>query len=232
MTSTTSAAQPPASPASHSIFWKDPWSFLTHFVGAIAAAIGGGFLIHATPHDTAKLTVAITYIASLVLLLGASASYHFFSLQERGNLLLRRLDHSSIYLLIAGTYLAPLMAFLDGTWRTVMVSIIAGIGLAGVIFKVTWFHAPRWLDAALYLAMGWFVVIPGPKMFPLMTWDQIGWLAGGGLAYTFGAVIYATKKPDPWPKVFGFHEIWHLFVLAGAAGHFVFVWKVLQVPWP
>lgn len=202
---------------------KDPWSWFTHFVGAIAAVVGLVFLVDLSSGDSAQQAVMTIYGASLVALFSASSIYHFFDLGEKGNPWLRRLDHTAIFLLISGTYTPIFFHTLDGAWRIVMLSLVGGLALLGIVFKLFWINAPRKLSAGMYVAIGWLVLIPGPIVFPRLSNSEIGWFVGGGLVFTLGAVVYARKRPDPWPGVFGFHEIWHIFVLAGAALHYVFV---------
>jgi hemolysin III len=212
--------------------WKDPASALTHFAGFIAAFVGTALMLSATMDQPIKMLVFGCYGLSLSGLFLASSTYHFYDLGLSGNLLLRRLDHSAIFLLIAGTYLPILVHLLDGAWRITMLSIVVGLAVLGVGFKLVWFHCPRWLDASLYLAMGWMAVIPSPLLYESASASQLALLGGGGLAYTVGAIIYALKWPDPWPDRFGFHDVWHVFVLVGAGCHFAMTWTLIQSPYP
>jgi hemolysin III len=100
----------------------------------------------------------------------------------------------------------------------------------GIIFKLLWLDAPRWLGTGVYVAMGWGALIPGWKVLPMLDGVALAWLFGGGLFYSVGAVIYGTKRPDPWPGVFGFHEVWHVFVIAGAACHYALVFSFCAGP--
>lgn len=211
-------------------FWKDPASFLTHFIGFVLAVIGTIALLTSSPGPALKTWSFAAYGVSLALLFLSSSSYHFFDFGESGNLWLRRLDHSAIFLLIGGTYVPMMVHLLDGGWRIGMLVAIASIAVLGIVFKLTWFHAPRWLDAGMYVAMGWSIVIPNVRVFGPMTDETLAWTVVGGLFYTVGAVIYAFKWPDPWPDTFGFHDVWHLFVLGGAAAHFAMVWSLLPLP--
>lgn len=214
------------------LYFKDPASALTHFAGFIGALVGILVLFLHTPGPTAKTASFMIYGVSLALLFLSSSAYHFFDLGEDRNLLLRRLDHSAIFLLIGGTYVPPVVHLLEGAWRSGMLIAIGTIAALGILFKLTWFHAPRWVDAALYVAMGWLVFIPGRLMIDPMSTETFAWMALGGAFYTVGAVVYATKWPDPWPDKFGFHDVWHVFVLGGAAAHFGFVYSLMAVPVP
>jgi len=218
---------PPPAPAPRTT-WRDPASALTHFFGFIAGIVGLGFLLADSPTHTAKLVSFAVYGTSLCALFLASSSYHFFDWGERGNKILRRLDHAAIFILIAGTNIPIQVHLLEGTWRTVMLSTVCGVGVVGVLFKLTWFSCPRWLDAMLYVGMGWMVLIAGPVMWPKMSTAHATWLLVGGAFYTVGAIIYALKRPDPWPGVFGFHEVWHVFVLAGAGCHYGMTYSLLH----
>ena len=211
--------------------WKEPANALTHFAGFIAAIIGLVILLQHSPTDNAKIAGFAIYGASLIVLFLSSSSYHFFDFGENGNLWLRKGDHAAIFLLIAGTYIPAIIHLLDGAWRFWMLVSISTLAVMGVLFKFTWFHCPRWLDAVIYLAMGWMIVIPGARMFEHMTRGSLALLISGGLLYSLGAVVYATKKPNPWPGTFGFHEIWHCFVLAAAASHFGFMYSLIDQPY-
>lgn len=213
-------------------FNKEPWSALTHFAGVLLGIPGLVYLVLASAHDGPKLTAMAIYGASLVLLFGASTAYHFFDLGERGNLWLQRLDHAAIYAFIAGSYVPPLMHLLDGAARITMLSVVGGLALIGAVFKVVWMDCPTWLSTGLYVALGWIALVPGPWMFPQLDGAALGWLVAGGVAYTVGAGVYASHWPDPVPDRFGHHEVWHLFVLAGAAAHFAFVAGLVGLPRP
>lgn len=217
-------------PASRST-WRDPASALTHFFGFVAGTIGLVVLLAQSSADVAKQLAFGLYGVSLCVLFLASTTYHFFDLGERRNKMLRRFDHAAIFCLIAGTNVPILMHLLEGKWRVVMLSVVVGVGALGVLFKLTWFSCPRWLDALLYVGMGWIVLIAGPVMWPTMSAEHAGWLLAGGGFFMVGAVIYALKRPDPWPGVFGFHEVWHVFVLGGAACHYGLAYSLLETPY-
>ncbi|HJN75429.1 MAG TPA: hemolysin III family protein [Myxococcota bacterium] len=210
--------------------FKDFWSWLSHFAGFVAAIVGLVLLLVFCEPGAARVTSASIYGGTLVALFAASAAYHFFDFGERGNRLLRRIDHMTIYLLIAGTYVPGLVILLDGAWRVVMLCIVGAFVVAGVLLKVVWLDAPHWLSTGLYLAFGWFSLFPVLLFFPQLTGIEIFWLLSGGLAYTIGALIFWREWPDPWPERFGHHEVWHLFVLAGATLHFFYVANLVSTP--
>ena len=211
--------------------FKDPASAWTHFIGfwiALAAAV---VLVWRVADEGPKAMGMAIYGGTLVLLFLASSLYHWFDIGERGNRWLRRLDHSAIFLLIAGTYVPPLLLLLDGVWRIALLSLVAGLAVAGALFKILWIDCPKWLGLTLYFGLSFVVVIPAYKILPQLSGGGLAWLVTGGLAYTLGAVVYARGWPDPWPNRFGHHEIWHLFVLAGAAAHFAFTYTLVDRPY-
>jgi hemolysin III len=211
-------------------FNKDPWSWLTHFGGFIAAIVGAVFLMVQTTDVPLKQATMALYGATLVLMFATSSTYHFLDLGVEGNRWLRRADHCAIFLLIAGSSLPAAVHLLDGGWRIVTITTLGVMATAGIIFKLLWLEAPRWVTISIYIGMAWGALVPGFRMFPQLDAESLTWLFGGGAAYTFGALIYATKRPDPFPGVFGFHEVWHVFVLVGAACHYFFALQFCDAP--
>jgi hemolysin III len=211
--------------------FKDPASSWTHFVGFWAALAAAAALVWSVADDGPKAAGMAVYGASLVALFLASSLYHWLDLGERGNRWLRRLDHSAIFLLIAGTYVPPLLHLLDGAWRLALLSLVLGLAAAGALLKMVWIDCPRWLGLVLYFGLSAVVIVPAHKILPQLSGAALAWLVGGGIAYSLGAVVYARAWPDPWPGRFGHHEIWHLFVLAGAAAHYVFTCSLVGLPY-
>lgn len=206
---------------------RDPFSAISHYAGAAAALPAAAFLLAwggGTPERTAALAV---YGASLFGLFFASGLYHTPVASPRAIERLRKLDHAAIYLLIAGTYTPFCVLAFSGFWRWGLLAIIWSLALAGVVVKLWVINAPRWVTAGVYVAMGWLGVIGLGEIVRQLTPGAIGWLTAGGVLYTAGAVVYITRRGDFFPGVFGFHEFWHLFVLAGAAAHFVAVTQIL-----
>ena len=158
---------------------------------------------------------------SLIALYSASALYHLLPVSPAATARLRRLDHMMIFILIAGTYTPVCVLALEGGWRAGLLGLVWTLALCGVALKLLWMEAPRWLSVGVYLAMGWLAVIAASAIFRAVPPGGMAWILGGGLVYSVGAVIYGLKWPDPAPGVFGFHELWHLFVLAGSACHFL-----------
>jgi hemolysin III len=205
---------------------REPVNALTHLAGAVLAAVGLVVLVvNGAAHDSARQTVALAIFgASLVLLYATSGAYHSLSLSERGLAALRRVDHIMIYVLIAGTYTPVCLVLLGGRLGITLLVAVWVIAALGVAQKLLWMNAPRWFSTVLYLGMGWAALIVARPLLAVASPGFLLWMAAGGVFYSVGAVVYATKRPDPMPGVFGFHEIWHIFVLAGSASHY---WAML-----
>lgn len=205
---------------------REPVNALTHLLGAALAAVGLVVLVvNAAEAGSARQIVSFAIFgASLVLLYTTSGIYHLLDLSERGMAILRRLDHIMIYVLIAGTYTPICLVLLRGWLGIGLLIAVWTIAAVGVGQKLLWMHAPRWFSTALYLAMGWAAMIIARPLLHAAPHGFLIWIIIGGVLYSIGAVVYATKRPDPVPGVFGFHEIWHLFVMAGSFSHY---WAVL-----
>ena len=208
---------------------REPVSGLTHLIGAVLSAIGLVLMIYyAVSKGTVWHIVSFSIFGgSLILLYTASTLYHLLNISEKGVRVLRKIDHMMIYILIAGTYTPICLIPLRGGWGYSLLITIWGIAITGIIMKLLWFDAPRWLYTLFYLFMGWLVVIalwPMAKTIPLA---GVLWMIAGGLLYTIGAVIYGTKWPRLKSKVFGFNEIFHLFVLYGSFCHFWLMFRYL-----
>jgi hemolysin III len=160
------------------------------------------------------------YGLTLILMFSSSGIYHLTQAGPKITLFLRKLDHSAIYLLIAGTYTPICLHYFTGFWRDGFLAIIWALGLIGIAVKLFVINAPRWVTAAVYLLMGWISIAGVGEILSKMPPGAIVWLLAGGLFFTGGAVVYTLKKPNPFPGVFGFHEIWHIFVILGAFSHF------------
>jgi hemolysin III len=207
--------------------FKEPISGLTHLATAAAALAGLVALVWLSPPFAAARMALLVYGASLVLMFAASSAYHLIKTTPSRELMLRKLDHTAIYLLIAGTYTPVCELVLEGAWRWGLLLAIWLLAALGISAKLVYIRAPRWLTVGLYLGMGWLGVIGFGPLIEALPSAAIGWLVAGGLLYTFGAMIYATRRLDLFPGVFGFHEIWHLFVTAASAAHYVFVLRYL-----
>jgi len=200
---------------------REPVNGLTHYFAAIAAIIGLIVLLLLSRADYFKQESLLVYGASLVLMLTTSAAYHLIQGAPRRIQFLRKLDHSSIFILIAGTY-TPLCAnLLSGFWQWGMLAIVWALAVIGAISKIFLINTPRWFTATVYLIMGWLGVLGIGEILSALPVGAIVLLVLGGLAFTFGAIVYITKKMDYYPGVFGFHEVWHIFVIVGCLCHFI-----------
>lgn len=200
--------------------FRDPVSGLTHLFAAVAAKVGLVVLIVLSWGRLNQLISTAVYGVSLVLLFAASATYHLVKAKPEVIARLRKLDHAAIFLLIAGTYTPFCMAF-NGFWRWGLLSIIWSLALLGIVLKMFAMNAPRWISAGVYLVMGWLCIAAVGEMLRVLPPGAIAWLVAGGVLYSVGAVIYVTKAFNFLPNVFGFHEVWHLFVMLAAASHYV-----------
>ena len=187
------------------------------------AALAGAALVAFAPSGHARLPVAI-YAATLCGLLGTSALYHRVTWRSlRARMWMRRADHSMIFLLVAGTYTPfAVLVLHGGLAQTILVVVWLG-ALAGVILSLAWPDAPRPLTASVYLALGWVAAVAAPQIVDRAGWGPLVLIGVGGLLYSAGAVVYATRRPDPRPLVFGYHEIFHVLVVVAAAVHFAAV---------
>jgi hemolysin III len=191
------------------------WSFFV----ALAA---GAALVAWAPAGRATAACAV-YAVALAGLLGTSALYHRITWQPRARAWLRRLDHSMIFVLIAGTYTPFAVLVLDGSVRdVVLVGVWIGAA-AGIVFTLLWVDAPKWLAATAYVVLGWFSIIAVPQIAERAGAGALILLGLGGAAYTAGAIVYARRRPDPRPATFGYHEIFHVLVVVAAAAHFAAV---------
>ncbi len=191
------------------------WSFF------VALAAGAGLVAWA-PAGRATAATAV-YAAALAGLLGTSALYHRVTWRPRMRSWLRRLDHSMIFVLIAGTYTPFAVLVLEEPLNVVVMAGVWVGAAAGILFTLLWSDAPKWLTAAAYVALGWFSIIAMPEITERAGPGALALLAAGGLAYTAGAIVYARRRPDPRPATFGYHEIFHVLVVFAAAVHFAAV---------
>jgi hemolysin III len=193
---------------------------VSHQYAFFASLITGAVLILIAPTRKATTAAAI-YAVSVSGLFGASALYHRITWRRpSARAWMRRLDHSMIFVLIAGTYTPFALLVLHGTLANVVLAIVWGGALGGVVLKLAWVDAPKWLMAAIYVALGWVGAATIPQMASRAGIGAVTLLAVGGVLYSAGAVVYALRRPDPSPKVFGYHEIFHVLVIAAAAVHY------------
>jgi hemolysin III len=191
-----------------------------HQYAFFVSLVGGILLVLLATTSRASVAAAI-YAASVSALFGVSALYHRVTWTTRARRRMRRLDHAMIFLLIAGTYTPVGLLVLQGTLATVVLAVVWGGAVAGIVLELAWTSAPRWLGGAVYLALGWVAVVAMPQLFARLGVAGGLLIVAGGLLYTVGAAIYGLRRPDPVPAVFGYHEVFHLLVIAGVAAHFL-----------
>ena len=199
------------------------WS---HVIAFVAAAALCGVLVGLAPGALARGTT-IVYLAGLCAMFGVSSLYHRVRWSPQAHALVGRIDHSTIFAAIAGTYTPVAVLALHGWARVAVLGIVWGGTVVGVSLAWSRVQLPRWLFTAIYAVVGWALLAAVPQLPGSLGWLGLGLLGGGGVAYTLGAVVYATKRPDPWPRVFGFHEVFHLGTVIGAGLHLAAVGFVI-----
>jgi hemolysin III len=188
---------------------------------AFFASLGSGTLLVLLAVTGTAAVAATIYAASVSALFGVSALYHRVTWTTAARRRMRRLDHAMIFLLIAGTYTPIGLLVLHGTLATVVLAVVWGGAVAGIVIELAWTRAPRWLGGAVYLALGWVAVVAMPQLFARLGVAGGLLLVAGGLVYSAGVAVYSLRRPDPVPAVFGYHEVFHLLVIAGVTAHFL-----------
>lgn len=210
---------------------REPGSALTHFIAmllALCAAVP--LLVRAAVHSGIKSLTAMTvFMISMVLLYAASTIYHSVNCSGRILRIFRKMDHMMIFILIAGTYTPVCLLTLPKPSGLMLLAAVWGIALVGIFIKGFWITCPKWFSSVLYIAMGWSCLSVLGQLFSLLPLHAFLWLLAGGLIYTAGGIIYALRLPlfDARHPMFGLHEIFHLFVMAGSLCHFVFMFCYL-----
>ena len=209
---------------------REPFNALSHMAGAIASIVGLTLLVvfAAIKADVWHVVSFAIFGGTLVLMYTSSCLYHGLRLSEKGIAVMQKIDHITIFMLIAGTYTPFCLVPLRGPWGWSLLITAWSIALAGIFLKLFCFNVPRWISTGIYLVMGWIVLAAVYPLVMALNLSSLIWLGLGGLFYSSGAVIYGLKRPDPWPDTFGFHGIWHLFVLSGSFCHFWAVFCFFQ----
>ncbi len=190
-----------------------------HEVAFVVVALVG--IAFGAALDGRRLVAAVVFAASAAAMLGASALYHRRMWGPRGRLWMRRADHAGIYLLIAGTYTPVGLLAMHGTLQRVMLAVVWAGAAAAILFKFCWVGAPKWVSVVLGITLGWVGVAAMPQLAHSAGLAAVILLAVGGIAYTAGAIVYGLKRPDPFPRVFGYHEVFHAFTLVALACQYV-----------
>ena len=207
---------------------REPGSAITHFIAMMMAVFATvPLLVKAGIQSGWENFLAMAiFMGSMILLYGASATYHSVDLTGRSLRVFRKLDHMMIFVLIAGSYTPICLIVLKGPVGYFLFALVWAIALIGIIVKICWITCPKWFSSVLYISMGWVCVLAFTQIVNSLSPAAFGWLLAGGIIYTVGGIIYALKVPlfDAKHKNFGSHEIFHLFVMAGSACHFILMY--------
>ncbi len=203
---------------------SDLINFYSHLTGAVASLAGYVILLFASNGSLPKIILSTIYSLSAIFIFVCSSIYHGQKVEQDDTNPWRKLDHIAIFFMIAGTYTPIGYIYLDGFWRWGIIAAQWLLVVIGLVFKLVYIKGPRWLTAVIYVLMGWMALIVLNQLMITMPVGSIYLLFAGGFFYTLGAVIYAIKKPNPFPGIFGFHEIFHLLVLCGAVMHYLMVY--------
>ncbi|MEO1023626.1 MAG: hemolysin III family protein [Bacteroidota bacterium] len=207
---------------------REPFNAYSHLIGAIISFAWMILLLIKTPDNSWVHLIAFAVFGiSVSSMFLSSALYHAVNVSFKKEEEFRRIDHIMIYIVIAGSYTPICAIALDGAWSIGMLLGVWLFATGGVLKKIFWLNAPRWFSTILYLFMGWAALIILPRLWTLLPHPFLLWIGAGGLFYTIGAVIYVLEKPNFRTKHFGFHELWHLFVMGGAFSHFWAVYRFL-----
>ena len=208
---------------------REPGSAITHFVAMMMALVAATPLLikAALSSGTLGLRAMAIFILSMILLYGASATYHSVNLSGKSLRFFKKLDHMMIFILIAGTYTPVCLIILDGPLGYTLLSVVWGIALFGIVLKACWVTCPKWFSSMIYIAMGWVCLGVFGTLWNVLPHSAFLWLLTGGIFYTVGGVIYALKLPifNGKHKYFGSHEIFHIFVMLGSICHFIFMYR-------
>jgi hemolysin III len=194
---------------------------------AFIVAIPAGVALIVAANGPGATAAASVYVATLLMLFGTSAGYHLLARSLRARSIMQRLDHSMIYLLITGTYVPMCVVTLPPAWGVPLLVVVGACAVAGVVLKLTSFRI-AWIGYALYPVMGWASLAVAPAFARYMTPGQLALLIGGGVAYTVGFPVLMLRRPDPWPRAFGYHEVWHGFTVVAAVLHFAVIATVVS----
>ena len=208
---------------------REPGSAITHFIAMMMAVFAATpLLIKAALSSDGKITLLVLgiFCISMILLYGASATYHSLNISGKALRIFRKIDHMMIFVLIAGSYTPVCLIILGGKLGYTLLSVVWGIALFGMILKACWVTCPKWFSSIIYIAMGWICLGVFGTLWNVLPHAAFGWLLAGGIIYTIGGVIYALKLSifNGKHKFFGSHEIFHLFVMGGSICHFIFMY--------
>jgi len=208
---------------------REPGSAITHFIGMMMAVFAAVPLLikAATASGSAAFTAMAVFMLSMILLYGASATYHSLTVSDKVLRVFRKIDHMMIFVLIAGSYTPVCLIVLGGPLGYTLLAVVWGIALLGILIKALWITCPKWFSSSIYIAMGWVCLWVFGPLWKTLPKSAFIWLLAGGVIYTVGGVIYALKLPifNAKHAYFGSHEIFHLFVMGGSICHFIFMYR-------
>lgn len=208
---------------------REPGSAITHFIGMMMAVFAAVPLLikAATASGSAAFTAMAVFMLSMILLYGASATYHSLTVSDKVLRVFRKIDHMMIFVLIAGSYTPVCLIVLGGPLGYTLLAVVWGIALLGILIKALWITCPKWFSSTIYIAMGWVCLWVFGPLWKTLPKSAFIWLLAGGVIYTVGGVIYALKLPifNAKHAYFGSHEIFHLFVMGGSICHFIFMYR-------
>lgn len=207
---------------------REPGSAITHFIAMMLAVFAAvPLLVKAgLSSSNQNFSAMLIFMVSMILLYGASATYHTVNVTGKRLRIFKKIDHMMIFVLIAGSYTPICLIVLGGELGLQLLAVVWGIALAGIIIKACWVTCPKWFSSMLYIAMGWVCVFVFGQLWSTLPTAAFIWLLVGGIIYTIGGVIYALKLPifNAKHKDFGSHEVFHLFVMGGSICHFIFMY--------
>ena len=207
---------------------REPGSAITHFIGMMMAVFASVPLFVKAEICSGKLGLhsMVVFMLSMILLYAASAVYHTASVSEQVQKILRKIDHTMIYVLIAGSYTPVCLLVLEREKGYPLLALVWGLAIAGMVVALLWINCPKWFSSIIYIAMGWVCVLVVRQLLTALSGKAFLWLLAGGVIYTVGGVIYALKLPifNSRHANFGSHEIFHLFVMGGSICHFIFMY--------
>lgn len=206
---------------------REPFNALSHLFGGLLSIIGILLMLNKagiTGAPQLSVVALLIFGLSMTLLYFASATYHTIKGKDTLIYFFRKIDHSMIFLLIAGTYAPFCLIALKGTTGYVLFTIVSVLAVLGILFKMVWFACPRWVSTALYIGMGWIIVILAVPLAKVIGSGGMLFLVLGGVFYTIGGVIYGVKPKISFIKKLGFHEIFHVFILLGSLSHFISIY--------
>lgn len=209
---------------------REPGSALTHFIAMMMAVFASVPLIikAASSSELAAVCMSV-FMLSMILLYGASTTYHSLNVKASVLKVFRKIDHMMIFVLIAGSYTPVCLIVLGGNIGYTLLAVVWGVAGVGILINAFWINCPKWFSSLIYIAMGWVVVFVFGRIYSALSTAAFGWLLGGGLFYTVGGVIYALKLSvfNAKYKFFGSHELFHIFVMAGSICHFIFMYRYI-----